>query len=62
MDKSLKWRFLLLLVVVAVSILYLIPSFVKVPSWWEGTFPSEKISLGLDLQGEIGRASCRERV
>ena len=51
MDKSLKWRFLLLVVVVAVSVLYLIPSFVKVPSWWEGTFPSEKISLGLDLQG-----------
>ena len=51
MDKSLKWRFLLLVVVVVVSILYLIPSFVKVPSWWEGTFPSEKISLGLDLQG-----------
>jgi len=51
MDKSLKWRFLLLVVVVAVSGFYLIPSFVKLPSWWEATFPSEKISLGLDLQG-----------
>ena len=51
MDKSLKWRTILIVVVIAISCLYLIPSAAKLPSWWGSTFPSEKIALGLDLQG-----------
>jgi len=51
MDKSLKWRVILIVVVIAISCLYLIPSAAKLPSWWGSTFPSEKIALGLDLQG-----------
>ena len=38
-------------VVIAISCFYLAPSVVKLPSWWKDTFPSEQISLGLDLQG-----------
>ena len=51
MDKNLKWRIILILIVISISCLYFAPSFVKLPSWWESTFPSEKVSLGLDLQG-----------
>jgi preprotein translocase subunit SecD len=51
MDKRLKWRCVLIITVIAISCLYLAPSAFKLPSWWESTFPSEKISLGLDLQG-----------
>ena len=51
MDKSLKWRIILILFVITVSLFYISPSIFKLPSLWESTFPSEKISLGLDLQG-----------
>ncbi len=51
MDKSLKWRAILIITVITISCLYLAPSVFELPSWWESTFPSEKISLGLDLQG-----------
>ena len=51
MDTRLKWRIILILIVITVSVFYLAPSIFKLPSWWESTFPSEKISLGLDLQG-----------
>ena len=34
------------------SLLYLTPTFVeKLPSWWSGFLPSDRIHLGLDLQG-----------
>ncbi|SFM92997.1 protein translocase subunit SecD [Thermodesulforhabdus norvegica] len=50
--KSLKWRFLLVLVVVLISVVYLIPSISpSLPSWWKGFLPREKLHLGLDLQG-----------
>jgi len=51
MDKSLKWRIILIVVVITITCFYLAPSIFKLPSWWESTFPSEKVSLGLDLQG-----------
>ncbi|MDX1778249.1 MAG: protein translocase subunit SecD [Thermodesulfobacteriota bacterium] len=51
MDTSLKWRSILIVVVIAISSFYLAPSVVDLPSWWKETFPSERISLGLDLQG-----------
>jgi len=50
--KGLKWRFLLVVAVVVVSIIYLIPSVnPSLPSWWKGVLPREKLHLGLDLQG-----------
>ncbi len=51
MTKSLKWRAALICAVVLISLLYLFPTFLRVPVWWEGNLPSEKIALGLDLQG-----------
>ena len=51
MEKSLKWRSILIGVVIAISCFYLAPSVLDLPSWWKDTFPSERISLGLDLQG-----------
>lgn len=50
--RSLKWRFLLILAVVLVSVVYLIPSLTSsLPTWWKGVLPKEKLHLGLDLQG-----------
>jgi preprotein translocase subunit SecD len=51
MMKNLKWRAILFAVINLVAVVYLLPTFVKMPSWWEDYLPSEKISLGLDLQG-----------
>ena len=61
MDTRLKWRIILILIVITVSVLYLSPSIFKLPSWWESTFPSEKISLGLDLQGGMHLLLGRSR-
>jgi preprotein translocase subunit SecD len=34
--------------------MYLTPTlFAKLPSWWQGLLPKDKIHLGLDLQGGI---------
>ena len=42
----------LFIVAALASLLYLTPTFVeKLPSWWSGILPSERIHLGLDLQG-----------
>jgi len=51
MTKSLQWRALLYGAIIIVAAVYLMPTFIKMPSWWEDYLPSEKISLGLDLQG-----------
>ncbi len=51
MTKSLKWRAVLYGAVIILAVVYLMPTFVKMPSWWEDYLPAEKISLGLDLQG-----------
>ena len=51
MTKSLQWRALLYGAIIIVASVYLMPTFTKMPSWWEDYLPSEKISLGLDLQG-----------
>jgi preprotein translocase subunit SecD len=51
MERSLKWRGLLVLVVTVLALLYLVPTIVeKIPDSWPNVF-SKKISLGLDLQG-----------
>mgnify|MGYP000409824068 FL=1 len=51
MTKSLKWRAVIYGATIILAVVYLMPTFVKMPSWWEDYLPSEKISLGLDLQG-----------
>ncbi len=51
MTKSLQWKALLYGAIIIVAAVYLMPTFTKMPSWWEDYLPSEKISLGLDLQG-----------
>ena len=48
MSKRLIWRFVLVVVVVLLAIIYLIPSISDtLPGW----LPQEKVRLGLDLQG-----------
>ena len=50
----LKWKLLLVVTLVVVAFVYTVPSvFSNLPNWWKtlGILPSEKIHLGLDLQG-----------
>jgi SecD/SecF fusion protein len=52
MLKKIRWKFTLIAVLVAVSILFVIPLFTQsFPSWWKSVFPTEGLRLGLDLQG-----------
>ncbi|MBN2284243.1 MAG: protein translocase subunit SecD [Deltaproteobacteria bacterium] len=51
-DKNIQWRVIITIVIVVVSFFYLTPSFVdSLPSFWKNNLPSDKIHLGLDLQG-----------
>jgi len=49
--QSMKWRSLLYAAVIAVAVVYLLPTFFKVPAGLAPYLPKDKISLGLDLQG-----------
>lgn len=50
MDKSLKWRGGVVILVLLAALVCVLPTFAgKLPSWW----PQKKISLGLDLKGGI---------
>ena len=52
MRRGVLVRLGLFIVAALASLLYLTPTFVeKLPSWWSGILPSERIHLGLDLQG-----------
>ena len=52
MSKGLTWRISLIVLFLLLSALYLTPTLVdKLPSWWKGVLPKDKIHLGLDLQG-----------
>jgi preprotein translocase subunit SecD len=52
MLRSLKWKFLLYGAITLFCILLLMPTLTsQLPQWWSKIFPSEKIHLGLDLQG-----------
>lgn len=52
MQKGTGWRIGLIFVFILLSLLYLTPTLAsKLPSWWGGLLPSDKIHLGLDLQG-----------
>lgn len=51
---QLKWKLLFILAIVVVALAYVVPSvFPNLPGWWKalGILPTEKIHLGLDLQG-----------
>jgi preprotein translocase subunit SecD len=53
MPKGLTWRIGLLLLFFVGSVIYLVPTLAggKLPTWWSGVLPKDKIHLGLDLQG-----------
>jgi preprotein translocase subunit SecD len=50
--RSLRWRFILYGAVTVFAILLLLPTFTaELPPWFTKVIPTEKIHLGLDLQG-----------
>jgi preprotein translocase subunit SecD len=52
MSKGLTWRISLIFLFLLLSFFYLTPTLVgKLPTWWKGILPKDKIHLGLDLQG-----------
>jgi preprotein translocase subunit SecD len=52
MPKGIGWRLGLIGIFVLLSFLYLTPTLVsRLPSWWTGLLPKDRIHLGLDLQG-----------
>ncbi len=52
MLKNLRWRGVVVLVLILLAFLYLTPTLSgKLPGWWSGILPQEEIHLGLDLQG-----------
>jgi preprotein translocase subunit SecD len=51
-SKKLKWRGLIVLVVLVIALIYLLPSLsTTLPAWWPNILPEDKIHLGLDLKG-----------
>ncbi|MEW6380311.1 MAG: protein translocase subunit SecD [bacterium] len=53
MKSNLKWRFWLIAIIILVSVIYVMPSLLgsKLPYWWKKPLPTDKVHLGLDLQG-----------
>ena len=52
MFRGLKWRFILYAAVTVFAILLLLPTLTpELPSWFNKVIPTDKIHLGLDLQG-----------
>lgn len=51
MFKDIKLRVIITLIVTAVALVYLVPSFSTLPDAWKKYLPSDKLRLGLDLQG-----------
>jgi preprotein translocase subunit SecD len=50
--KDLKWRSIVVLALLVAAAVYLLPTLSKeLPPWWTKFFPTDKIHLGLDLQG-----------
>jgi len=50
--QSILYRTLLILGLVLVALIYLVPTFVTdLPAFWKNYLPSQRIHLGLDLQG-----------
>ncbi|HEX9444562.1 MAG TPA: protein translocase subunit SecD [Candidatus Binatia bacterium] len=52
MQRSVMVRAVVFLVLTVAAIIYLVPSFVhELPPWWSAYLPTDRIHLGLDLQG-----------
>lgn len=52
MSRNNTWRTALIGFFILLSALYLAPTLAgKLPSWWKGVLPQDRIHLGLDLQG-----------
>lgn len=52
MTRALKWKIILLVVIVAFSGITMLPTFTKnMPQWWQKYMAPEGLHLGLDLQG-----------
>ena len=52
MLRGLKWRFILYAAITVFAILLFLPTITsQLPQWYSKVIPSEKIHLGLDLQG-----------
>lgn len=52
MSRNLRWKLLLIIFIMAVALIYLVPSLVgKIPGLLGRILPQDKIHLGLDLQG-----------
>jgi preprotein translocase subunit SecD len=52
MLRGLKWRFIFYAAITVFAILLLLPTFTtELPSWFAKVIPTDKIRLGLDLQG-----------
>ena len=52
MNRSLKWRALLVAAAIIAALVYIYPSLApSLPSWWTKVLPSQTINLGLDLKG-----------
>ena len=52
MNRSLKWRALLVGAAIIAALIYIYPSLSPgLPSWWTKALPSRIINLGLDLKG-----------
>ena len=52
MFRALKWKSILYGAITLFAILLLVPTVTSnLPQWWSKVLPSEKIHLGLDLQG-----------
>ncbi|MCX5803930.1 MAG: protein translocase subunit SecD [Proteobacteria bacterium] len=51
MIKSLKIRFILVVLFLVISVIYCMPNIIEPQGVWKKYFPSDKIHLGLDLKG-----------
>ena len=52
MSKGFGWRVSLIVLFLLLSFIYITPTLVTaLPTWWKGVLPTDKIHLGLDLQG-----------
>jgi preprotein translocase subunit SecD len=52
MRQSVLTRTIIFAIAIVAAIIYLVPTFVSpLPSWWSSFLPTDRINLGLDLQG-----------
>ncbi|MEK7783556.1 MAG: hypothetical protein AAB279_06490, partial [Candidatus Binatota bacterium] len=52
MQRGVVVRLVIFSVLTFAALFYLVPTFISgLPSWWGGFLPTERIHLGLDLQG-----------